>query len=104
MPLSGLNVWSMVHHDTLVLTLPALNRLEERLLTAQRTISKSLFSSSFLAARDSSGIDATPIKKEPDWQLDRDWSEDDTCPYDIEQERHFTGSVNDLAELKKRLA
>ncbi|TGZ48828.1 hypothetical protein CRM22_010951 [Opisthorchis felineus] len=38
MPLHGLNVWSLVQHNTVVFTLNALDRLEERLLRAQRTI------------------------------------------------------------------
>ncbi|KAF6772797.1 hypothetical protein AHF37_08640 [Paragonimus kellicotti] len=38
MPLHGLNVWSMVHHDTLVLSLACLEQLESRLLTAQRRL------------------------------------------------------------------
>lgn len=38
MPLHGLNVWSMVTHDTLVLSLSSLEKLEQRLLKAQRTV------------------------------------------------------------------
>ncbi|KAF5400047.1 39S ribosomal protein L4 mitochondrial [Paragonimus heterotremus] len=38
MPLHGLNVWSMVHHDTLVISLACLEQLESRLLTAQRCL------------------------------------------------------------------
>lgn len=32
MPLYGLNVYSMLKHETLVLTLAAVNKLEEKLL------------------------------------------------------------------------
>lgn len=37
MPLHGLNVWSLVHHDTVVLSRGCLDRLEERLLAAQKS-------------------------------------------------------------------
>lgn len=32
MPVYGLNVFSMLKHETLVLTVPALNKLEEKLI------------------------------------------------------------------------
>ncbi|XP_018647621.1 putative 50s ribosomal protein L4 [Schistosoma mansoni] len=38
MPVHSLNVWSMVHHDTLVISLKALEMLEERLIAAQTVV------------------------------------------------------------------
>ncbi len=38
MPVYGLNVHSMLKHKTLVLTVPAVNLLEEKLLFAQRRL------------------------------------------------------------------
>nr|CAH8831484.1 unnamed protein product [Trichobilharzia regenti] len=38
MPVHSLNVWSMVHHDTLVITLKALELLEQRLIAAQTIV------------------------------------------------------------------
>ncbi|CAH8434299.1 unnamed protein product [Heterobilharzia americana] len=38
MPVHSLNVWSMVHHDTLVISLKALELLEQRLITAQTAV------------------------------------------------------------------
>ncbi|TNN15740.1 putative mitochondrial ribosomal protein L4 isoform a [Schistosoma japonicum] len=38
MPVHSLNVWSMVHHDTLVISLKALEILETKLIAAQTVV------------------------------------------------------------------
>ncbi|CAH8434652.1 unnamed protein product [Schistosoma margrebowiei] len=44
MPVHSLNVWSMVHHDTLVISLKALELLEERLIAAQTVVVRDEYS------------------------------------------------------------
>ncbi|VDP09410.1 unnamed protein product [Schistosoma curassoni] len=44
MPVHSLNVWSMVHHDTLVISLKALEMLEERLIAAQTVVVRDEYS------------------------------------------------------------
>ncbi|KAL5104579.1 39S ribosomal protein L4 mitochondrial [Taenia crassiceps] len=87
MPVHGLNVWSMVHHDSLVLTRKALDILEARLLAAQRRV-----------IRPGSTVEWRPPLA-GDWLVGRDHAADRAhCP-----ERHFSGLVGDPEELRQRL-
>lgn len=87
MPVCGLNVWSMVHHDSLVLTRKALDILEARLLAAQRRV-----------IPPGSTVEWRPPLA-GDWLVGRDHADDRAhCP-----ERHFSGLVGDPEELRRRL-
>ena len=87
MPVHGLNVWSMVHHDSLVLTRRALDLLEARLLAAQRRVI----------------CDRRPAEWRPplvgDWLVDRDHAADRSHA----PSRHFSASVGDVEEMRQRL-
>uniref|UniRef100_A0A0R3WQM4 FAD-dependent oxidoreductase n=1 Tax=Hydatigena taeniaeformis TaxID=6205 RepID=A0A0R3WQM4_HYDTA len=87
MPVHGLNVWSMVHHDSLVLTRKALDILEARLLAAQRRI-----------IRSSSAVEWRPPLA-GDWLVGRDHAADRAHP----PERHFSELLGDPEELRQKL-
>ncbi|VDD77036.1 unnamed protein product [Mesocestoides corti] len=88
MPVHGLNVWSMAHHDSLVMTRRALDLIEERLLCAQRRV----------AAMADVHSHATPPLAH-DWLVARNHGEDG-CHL---PNRHFPGGLGDVDFLRQRL-
>ncbi|KAL7054741.1 hypothetical protein AAHC03_025787 [Spirometra sp. Aus1] len=100
MPLHGLNVWSMVHHDTLVLTRRSLDLLEARLLDAQRKVNGQLHQQQALRG----DYDGPPLAD--DWLIDEQGyglGLDDVDP-EPRRNRHFSERLKDLDLLRKRLS
>ncbi|CAL8089067.1 unnamed protein product [Calicophoron daubneyi] len=83
MPLHGLNVWSLVHHDTVVLTLNCLEKLESRLLEALTMV-----------VRDES-VDSVALKPMPgDWLPPIERGEfEDNKDTDVPSSRHFSEPI-----------
>jgi len=97
MPIQGLNVWSLAHHETLVLTRTALNVLETRLLAAQRRVQH------LKLPKQLGKVDGSPLVD--DWLMDEDlFAHDDVDP-EPKRARHFPPDVRmgDADELRKRL-
>ncbi len=93
MPVHGLNVWSLVHHDSLVITRSALDTLERRLLSAQRRVV-----AKGNGAR-SRGLWSGRPPMVDDWLVARDHGEDGTHV----PERHFAEPLGDVDDLRQRL-
>lgn len=89
MPVHGLNVWSMVHHDSLILSRRALDLLESRLLAAQRRVIPPGYQSASEWEPPMAG----------DWFVGRDHEAD----MSYMPSRHFSGDLGDVDELKQRL-
>ncbi|VUZ43714.1 unnamed protein product [Hymenolepis diminuta] len=89
MPVHGLNVWSMVHHDSLILSRQALDLLESRLLAAQRRVIPPGYQSALEWGPPMAG----------DWFVGRDHEAD----MSYMPSRHFSGDLGDADELKQRL-
>lgn len=83
-PLQGLNVWSMVYHDTLVITLNCLERLEKCLIGAQKLIMQN---------RTPSMYGLNPHA--PDWisGIGDGKENDDLGQHDYVKKRHFSDPI-----------
>ncbi|VDO05982.1 unnamed protein product [Rodentolepis nana] len=89
MPVHGLNVWSMVHHDSLIISRRALDVLESRLLAAQRRVTPPGYQSASEWRPPMAG----------DWFVGRAHEADRSYM----PSRHFSGGLGDVNELKQRL-
>nr|CDS29874.1 mitochondrial ribosomal protein L4 [Hymenolepis microstoma] len=89
MPVHGLNVWSLVHHDSLIISRRALDVLESRLLAAQRRVIPPGFQSASEWRPPMAG----------DWFVGRSHEADRSYM----PNRHFSGGLGDVDELKQRL-